>query len=108
MLAKKSSRITRRAMCFGAFKKGELASGSGDSQLSSCQISTLNVDRRNSARMMRSFPTGYEARGDHTMRAAGVWQKCRVDAPGSMHPWCRRVLLRTVESNVRMKPGLTC
>ena len=30
--------------------------------------------------MMRSFPTGYEARGDHTMRTTEVLQKCLRDA----------------------------
>ena len=35
--------------------------------------------------MMRSFPTGYEARGDHTMRATEVLQKYLSGALGSMH-----------------------
>src|SRR6185312_6886519 len=50
--------------------------------------------------MMRSFLTGYEARGDHTMRATEVLQKCLRDALGSMHVLRSRVLLRAVEAMV--------
>jgi hypothetical protein len=50
--------------------------------------------------MMRSFLTGYEARGDHTMRATEVLQKCLRDAFGSMHALRRRVLLRAVEAMI--------
>lgn len=35
--------------------------------------------------MMRSFPTGYEATVDHTMRATEVLQKCLRGALDSMH-----------------------
>jgi hypothetical protein len=48
--------------------------------------------------MMRSFLMGYEARGDHTMRATKVLQKCLGDALGSMHALRRCVLLRAVEA----------
>jgi hypothetical protein len=51
--------------------------------------------------MMRSFLTGYEARGDHTMRATEVLQKCLGDALGSMHALRSRVLLRAVEATIR-------
>ena len=47
--------------------------------------------------MMRSFLTGYEATGDHTMRASEVLQKCLRDAVGSMHALRSSVLLRAVE-----------
>ena len=50
--------------------------------------------------MMRSFLTGYEARGDHTMRATEVLQKCLGDALGSMHALRSRVLLRAVEATI--------
>ena len=42
--------------------------------------------------MMRSFLTGYEARGDPTMRATAVLQKCLGSALGSMHALRSRVL----------------
>jgi hypothetical protein len=48
--------------------------------------------------MMRSFLTGYEARGDHTMRATEVLQKCLGDALKPMHALRRHVLLRAVEA----------
>lgn len=48
--------------------------------------------------MMRSFLTGYEARGDHTRRATKVLQKCLSDAFQPMHALRRRVLLRAVEA----------
>jgi len=51
--------------------------------------------------MMRSFLTGYEARGDHTMRATEVLQKCLGDALNTMHALRRRVLLRAVEATVQ-------
>ena len=50
--------------------------------------------------MMRSFPTGYEARGDHTLRATEVVQKCLSGALGSMHALRSRVLLRAVEAMI--------
>jgi hypothetical protein len=56
---------------------------------------------KNCARMMWSFPTGYEARGDHTMRATVVLQKCLGDALNPMHALRRRVLLRAVEATVQ-------
>jgi len=51
--------------------------------------------------MMRSFLTGYEARGDHTMRATEVLQKCLGDAFESMHALRSRVLLRAVEATIQ-------
>jgi hypothetical protein len=48
--------------------------------------------------MMRSFLTGYEARGDHAMHATKVLQKCLGDALQPMHALRRRVLLRAVEA----------
>jgi hypothetical protein len=51
--------------------------------------------------MMRSFLTGYEARGDHTMRATEVLQKCLGDALNTMHALRRRVLLRAVEATLQ-------
>jgi hypothetical protein len=51
--------------------------------------------------MMRSFPTGYEARGDHTMRATKVLQKCLGDALQPMHALRRCVLLQAVEALIQ-------
>src|SRR6185312_13089432 len=48
--------------------------------------------------MMRSFLTGYEARGDHTMRATEVLQKCLGDALNRMHAQRARTLLHAVEA----------
>jgi hypothetical protein len=48
--------------------------------------------------MMQSFLTGYEARGDHTMRGTEVLQKCLGGALDSMHAVRSRVLLRAVEA----------
>jgi hypothetical protein len=50
--------------------------------------------------MMRAFLTGYEARGEHTMRATEVLQKCLGRALGSMHAPRSRVLLRAVEAMI--------
>jgi hypothetical protein len=50
--------------------------------------------------MMRSFLTGYEARGDHTMRATEVLQNCLGDALGSMHALRSRALLHAVEATI--------
>jgi hypothetical protein len=49
---------------------------------------------------MRSFLTGYEARGDHTMRATEVLQKCLRGALGSMYALRSRVLLRAIEAMI--------
>jgi hypothetical protein len=51
--------------------------------------------------MMRAFLTGYEARGDRTLRASEVLQKCLSESLGSMHALRSRVLLRAVEALVR-------
>jgi hypothetical protein len=51
--------------------------------------------------MMRSFLTGYEARGDRTMRATKVLQKCLGDALQPMHALRRCVLLRAVEALIQ-------
>jgi hypothetical protein len=51
--------------------------------------------------MMRSFLTGYEARGDHTMRATEVLQKCLGNALSSMHALRSRVLLRAVDATIQ-------
>jgi hypothetical protein len=51
--------------------------------------------------MMRSFLTGYEARGDRTMSATKVLQKCLGDALGSMHALRSRVLLHAVEAMIQ-------
>jgi hypothetical protein len=51
--------------------------------------------------MMRSFLTGYEARGDRTMHATKVLQKCLGDALGSMHTLRSRVLLHAVEAMIQ-------
>jgi hypothetical protein len=50
--------------------------------------------------MMRSFLTGYEARGDHTMRATEVLQKCLGEALDAMHGLRSRALLQAVEATV--------
>ena len=65
---------------------------------SSRSINTLRTALRNSASMMWSFLTGYEARGDHTMRATEVLQKCLGDALKSMHAQRVRTLLHAVEA----------
>jgi Transposase DDE domain len=44
---------------------------------------------------------GYEARGDRTMRASEVLQKCLGDALNTMHALRSRVLLRAVEATIQ-------
>jgi hypothetical protein len=50
--------------------------------------------------MMRSFLTGYEARGDRTMRASEVLQKRLGESLNMMHVLRSRVLQRAVEALV--------
>ena len=50
--------------------------------------------------MMRSILTGYEARGDRTLRASEVVQKCQGDALNGMHALRSRLLLRAVEAMI--------
>jgi hypothetical protein len=46
--------------------------------------------------MMRSFLMGYEARGDHAMRATEISRKCLGDALQLTHALRSRALLRAV------------
>ena len=50
--------------------------------------------------MMRSILTGYEARGNRTMRASEVLQKCLGGALNSMHALRSRALLHAVEATI--------
>jgi len=50
--------------------------------------------------MTRSFLTGYEARGDRSMRATGVLQKCLGDSLDAIHAQRTRVLMRAVEATI--------
>jgi hypothetical protein len=50
---------------------------------------------------MRSFITGYEARGDRTMRASEVLQKCLGDALNTMHALRSRALLHATEAAIQ-------
>jgi hypothetical protein len=51
--------------------------------------------------MMRSILTGYEARGDHTIRTSEVVQKCLSDTLNSMHALRSHVWLRAVEATIQ-------
>lgn len=50
--------------------------------------------------MMRSFPTGYEARGDRTMHATEVLQKCLGKSLDAIHALRSRVLMRAAEATI--------
>ena len=50
--------------------------------------------------MMRSSRMGYEARGDHAIRAIEILEKCLGSGVDSVHPLRSRALLCAVEAMV--------
>jgi hypothetical protein len=61
----------------------------------------LLVEKSICARMMRSIPAGYQARGDHTMHATEVLQSCLHDALGSIHALRARAVIKATDALIR-------